>query len=175
MPRKQWKTILISCVATLFVLFGAWKLSTWLTLQKPIYSVLESGENFVTVTDIDVQPNVVSIQLKIIDADIFVQKYPEINRTLQKIVGDKKLKVSWKNQPNALTKEAWEVSRFHIQEAIAYKKYGEIPAVTEKEAHEKGIDSLSRIDEDYLYISFMDGKRFTVEMVPIQPEGKKLD
>ncbi|SDY51415.1 hypothetical protein [Thermoactinomyces sp. DSM 45892] len=175
MPRKQWKTIIISCVVTLSVLFGAWKLSTWLTLQKPIYGVFESGENFLTVTDINVQPNVVTVQLEIIDADTFIQKYPEMNHKLQKIIGDKKLKVNWKNKPNSLTKDAWEVSRFHIQEAIAHKEYGKIPEVTEKEAQEKGIDSLSRIDEDYLYISFMDGKRFTVEMVPIQPEGKKLD
>lgn len=172
MANKQWQIIAISCIVALFVLFGGWRFSSWLTLQKPIEEVLQTGQSFHFTKEVDIQPEVVKIHLEIIDAEKFIQQYPEIQQKLQKIVGEKKLEVSWDNKSNMLTKDAWEGSRFGVQEAIAHKNYGEIPTVAEEHAKEQGVDSLTRIDEDYLYLAFVDGQRFTVEMVPIQLEVK---
>lgn len=170
MSHKQWQTMLISCVIALFMLFGAWRLGQWLTLQKPLEQILQTTSSYIDVVNIDVQPQEISLKLDVINPEEFITQFPDIRQQIADLAGKRDLQIEVKDHPTPKLKEAWEMSRFGLMEAIDQHRFSMIPKTVSDVTGKVDGKSVIRIDNDFVYIAMIDNDKYVIRLIPIHEQ-----
>lgn len=169
--HKSGKTMVISFLVTLVLLFGGFWGYQQVLIKKPIVAFL-AGQQEVQLADIHVNPSKVDINLTVANPgqDFFIRKYPDLLTGLKQKANGKTLQVHLSDQPNDRLQTAWDQMAFGIREGIARQTYSQIPETVKKWADKNEVEYHLKMDEESVYIMLRDGDHFLIRTIEIQEQ-----
>ncbi len=172
--QKSRKTMVISFLVTLVLLFGGFVGYQQIMIKEPIVAFLEDRQE-VQLADIHVTPAEVEISLNIKnpEQDFFIRKYPDLLTSLKKKAKGKTLQIHLIDQPNERLHKAWEQMVFSIREGIEKQTYSQIPETVKQWADKNGVQYRLKMDEESVYVMLCDGDKFLVRVIPVKIQKQK--
>lgn len=137
-------------------MFGGWFIYGEQFVKKPIRDEIGKMKG-VTLQELKVGRQQVSITISLQDPNKFQSNYQEIKKLATEKAGNKKIVIDFKATEGKM-QTIWEENQLQIAEAIDLHQYSRIKQVFDDLKGKKVItDYVLRIDDEYIYIYMTNG------------------
>jgi hypothetical protein len=165
---KQVKTIIISLVVTLIVLFGGYQGYQYFKIDKPIKDVFLTQQKDISISKIKFNPSNVQIQLNVKPTYSYIDEFPSLTKQLNEILGEGKWSITFTNTQTPTMKQAWKEIVFGVKEGIYTGRYTLIHSVTKQIANKYHLSYDVYMDDQYVYLMLRDGNKSWYQILPMK-------
>jgi hypothetical protein len=144
--------ILISMLVTSAVLFGGWFAYRSAAMESPLSDTIRDIDG-VKAADMHISNDSIRLELTLEpDADLRAIM-ARIRQDGEKIIKNRKIKLSIKNQSSAELDAWWSSMLFEVAEAMENRRYSDIPEALDRNLDRlPGLTAFTSMDEDFVYI-----------------------
>jgi hypothetical protein len=162
--------ILVSLIITSGMLFGGWFVYHSAALVNPLTDTVRQIPG-VAHAAVEIQNEAVDIELKL-EPDASLRAVMErLRKEAASLTGERKLNIRVVNESSAELDEWWSLSLFDVAQAMETKRYGDIPrALSERSAQLPGLEAVTEMDEEYVYVRLRKGDDSKFVLLPRIPE-----
>jgi hypothetical protein len=158
-------TVLISAA----LLFGGWFIYQNTAVKSPIEKIVQ-GIPGIIQSDIQLDRNSVNLTLQLSDDAKLRSVYEEITKKSKSVTGNRTLKIDLESQSSDQLDEWWSKALFNVAQAMETRQYGDIPSSLEElTAGTEGLNVLTEIDTDNVYVHLSEGSHHKYIVLPRTP------
>lgn len=166
--RSVWLTGIIALAATLLVLFGGQTIWHAFAVAKPLDNAFEAIDGVQSVTwnkEKDDQAAVV-LQVSLDQVANLQTTYLDIQERAKNILGKSAFRIVIHDNRNPELEQIYHEMHYHIQEAIATGRFGDMAGQISEQAIAAGADAQVYVDAANVYLQLSRGDADLYRVVP---------
>lgn len=170
MRKPRVLPILLTAAVSAALLFGGWSLYKQKALAAPL------SDAAVTVPGVEqagkpvIEKDRVIISLKLSPDASLRSVYEAIGKEADDVIGSRKLELDIESTPDDVLQDVWSKALFRVAEAMETRNYSDIPeAMQEASGGDSGIEAVTEMDGDNVYITLRRGEAVKFVVLPREP------
>lgn len=138
-------------------------------VEQPLFK-LYSQTKLVKGAKLEEHGNTFTVVLDVNKTDNLRQAYRDLTEYTEQIMGNKNFTIQLKDNRSKALENAYYQSQFIIYEALAQGDFTKMADVIQQNASKVGAVARVFIDDDNIYVQFLQGKNYLYEITPRQHE-----
>lgn len=166
--RSTWLTGIIALAVTLLVLFGGQTIWHTFAVAKPLDNAFEGIDGIQSVAWNKEKSDKAAVVLQVsLDHVTNLQTtYTDIQERAKNILGKSTFRIVIRDSRNPELEQVYHEMHFHIQEAIATGRFGNMAEHVKEKALEAGIDAQISVDAYNVYLQLSQGDANLYRVIP---------